>query len=82
MGRCHPEVLSTDVWTSTDKGLQVRIRLGYLLKKVLDIRSGEFGRDLMKSFNCQEDATTVDMVEHAEMSVGFNYNDWIIIEAT
>ena len=22
------------------------------------------------------------MVEHAEMSVGFNYNDWIIIGAT
>jgi hypothetical protein len=44
--------------------------------------SGEFRRDLMKSFSCQEDATTVDMVEHAEMSVGFNYNDWIIIEAT
>ena len=60
MGRCHPEVLSTDVWTSTDKGLQVRIRLGYLLKKVLDIRSGEFGRDLMKSFSCQEDTTIVE----------------------
>jgi hypothetical protein len=61
MGRCHPEVLSTDVWTSTDKRLQVRIRLGYLLKKVLDIRSGEFRRDLMKSFSCQEDAATVEL---------------------
>ena len=57
--RCHSKVLSTDVWTSTDKGLQVRIRLRYLLKKVLDIRSGEFGRDSMKSFVCQEDAATV-----------------------
>ena len=58
--RCHSKVLSMDEWTSTDKGLQVRIRLGYLLKKVLDIRSGEFGRYLMKSFDCQEEVTTVE----------------------
>jgi hypothetical protein len=27
---------------------------------ISDIRSGELGRDLMKSFNCQEDAAIVE----------------------
>ena len=61
MGRCHPEVLSTDVWTSTDKGLQVRIRLGRPFEEGIGCSSGELGRDLMKSVGCQGDAATVEL---------------------
>ena len=60
MGRCHPEVLSTDMWTSTDKGLEVRIELRRSFEDNIGCPSGEFRRDLMKSFSCQEDATILE----------------------
>ena len=48
MGRCHPEVLSTDMWTSTDKGLEVRIELRRSFEDNIGCSSAELGRDLMR----------------------------------
>jgi hypothetical protein len=56
--------------------------LGRPFEEGIGCSSGELGRDLMKSVGCQGDAATVEIVDQAEMSVGFKYDDWIIIEAT
>ena len=40
------------------------------------------GARLDEVFGLSRGCSHCGMVEHAEMSIGFNYDDWIIIEAT
>jgi hypothetical protein len=52
------------------------------LKMMLDIRSCEPGTILDEVIRLSRRGYHCGIVEHAEMSVGFNYDDWIIIQAT
>ncbi|WJX67180.1 hypothetical protein P8452_51672 [Trifolium repens] len=52
------------------------------LKMMLDIRSCEPETILDEVIRLSRRGYHCGIVEHAEMSVGFNYDDWIIIQAT